>query len=76
MLGAFLLSVLLFADDLVLAAHKCHMAQRLLDLLHTWCEDNGLRVNTGKTKWMRIRGRKRAIRDGDRGGDTGEGEGL
>ena len=76
MLGAFLLPVLLFADDLVLAARKHHVAQRLLDLLHTWCEDNGLRVNTGKTKWMRIRGRKRAIRDGDRGGDTGEGEGL
>ena len=56
-----MIPVLLFADDLVLAARKLQVAQRLLDLLHTWCTDNGLQVNVSKTKWMKILGRKRHI---------------
>ena len=77
MLGAYLIPVLLFADDLVLASRKHHVAQRLLDLLHTWCTTNALTVNTAKTKWMRVLGRKRKdMAGGERGGQCGDVEGL
>ena len=64
-LGAYLLPVLLFADDLVLAARKREVAQRLLDLLESWCSKNKLQVNTDKTKWMYLPGRKRYKRSAD-----------
>ena len=43
-------SVLLYADDLVLLSHDPQGLQALLDALHAFCEANHVRVNVAKTE--------------------------
>ena len=46
------LFVLLYADDtVIMAENECGM-QRILNLLNEYCNCNGLRINTRKTKNM------------------------
>ena len=51
-LAGVLLPMLLFADDIVLLSRDRAVLQRMLDVLARFCRENGLTVNTGKTKWL------------------------
>ncbi len=53
--GSSLISVLVYADDLVLLAENENDLQNLLDLLYDWCSKWRLSVNTDKTKVMHFR---------------------
>ena len=46
------ISLLLYADDIVLISDSPEGMQRHLDTLHTFASDSGLAVNLGKTKTM------------------------
>ena len=46
------ISLLLYADDIVLISDSPEGMQRHLDALHTFASDSGLSVNLGKTKVM------------------------
>ena len=47
---------LLYADDLVLLAESEEGLQRLLDVVNTWCNTWGMRVNSNKSKVVHFRG--------------------
>ena len=49
-LNSFLISHLLWADDLVLVALDQHSLQALIDILNRFCEEWGLEVNFDKTQ--------------------------
>ncbi len=44
------LSILLYADDIVLIADSADDLQRMLDCVHTWTQKWRLNVNISKTK--------------------------
>ena len=46
------ISLLLYADDIVLISDSPEGMQQHLDALHTFASDSGLSVNLGKTKVM------------------------
>lgn len=48
------ITMLLFADDIVMFARSWHGAQNKLKLLKNYCDINGLNVNTLKTKVVPI----------------------
>lgn len=47
-----LVPLLLFADDIVLMARSFAVLQRLLLVLETFCDANGLVVNIQKSAWV------------------------
>jgi hypothetical protein len=53
--GGEMLSVLLYADDLVLLSSTEQGLQQQLDVLHSWCERWKLTVNVEKSKVMHFR---------------------
>ena len=50
-----IVSVLLYADDLVLLAESETDLQILIDLLHEWCIDKKMKINLDKTKIVHFR---------------------
>ena len=54
-IGDELLSVLLYADDIVLLAETPEDLQSLLDTLHGWCRLNGMTVNPQKSNVIHFR---------------------
>ncbi len=50
-----IISVLAYADDLVLIAENSQDLQTIIDILHSWCLRWRLSVNIGKTKVMHFR---------------------
>ncbi|KAL3681105.1 hypothetical protein R1sor_024061 [Riccia sorocarpa] len=52
-LGTQSVSVLLFADDVVLIANSESKLHRLVRLLETFCHQSEMSVNLSKTKWLR-----------------------
>ena len=56
------LSLLLYADDIVLVAHNEQEMQTLLDKLHDWCKHWRVLINTDKSKVMHFRiGRRKRL---------------
>ena len=53
------LSVLLYADDIVLFADNEQDLQFLLNLVENWCKNWKLEVNLGKTNVMHIRNKRK-----------------
>lgn len=53
-LGHMVLTLLIYADDVVLFAHAISSLQKSLDAIHAFCMETGLSVNVGKTKIMQI----------------------
>ena len=51
----FKISILLFADDIVLIAPNELNLQSMLDYLLKWCMDNQMEVNIKKTKIVHFR---------------------
>ena len=49
------MSMLLYADDIILMANGARDLQRMLDMLDNWCKWWGLCVNPRKTKFMQFR---------------------
>ena len=59
--GGNKISVLLYADDLVLLGSCAKDIQMMLSTLNKWCTDWGLAVNPGKTKVMHFRAKGRKL---------------
>jgi hypothetical protein len=51
-LGHVVLQIMLYADDLILVAESASDLQKMLDLLHVFCQHNELTVNVAKSKAM------------------------
>ena len=49
------LSIMLYADDIVLLAESAAELQLLLDALHDWCGRNDMVVNTAKSNVVHFR---------------------
>ena len=49
------MSILLYADDIVLISKSEQDMQRLLDTLHDWCKRWRVLINTDKSKVMHFR---------------------
>ena len=60
-IGMLTLLLLIYADDVILFAHDITALQKLLDAIHTFCEENGLSVNVDKTKFMIVSTQKKEI---------------
>ena len=54
-MGEEKLSMLLYADDIVLVAHNEQEMPTLLDKLHDWCKRWRVLINTDKSKVMHFR---------------------
>jgi hypothetical protein len=54
-LGNIKVSILLFADDIVLIAENEEKLQKMLDIVHKWCSKWRLAVHKDKTKVMHFR---------------------
>ena len=54
-IGHSKVSILLFADDIVLITEKENELQTLLDKLHTWCRKWRMKINKDKTKIVHFR---------------------
>ena len=52
------MSILLYADDLVILAESREMLQKKLDVLYTYCRDNNLKVNINKSNVIAFNSRK------------------
>ena len=52
MMAGLAIPLLLFADDIVLAARTRALVQRLLDSLSGFCAATGFEVNLDKTVWL------------------------
>ena len=52
------MTILLYADDLVILAESREMLQKRLDVLYTYCRDNNLKVNINKSKVIAFNSRK------------------
>jgi len=52
LLGTTRISLIMYADDLVLIAETSDDLQKMIDALKTYCDDNRLTVNISKTKCM------------------------
>ena len=50
--AGLLVALLLFADDIALAARSLDVLQRLMDALSDFCEAAALSVNESKTHWL------------------------
>ena len=59
-INGVMVSVLMYADDLVLLAQTDAGLQRDINALHSFCIENNLTVNTGKSKLMYVSKRKPA----------------
>ena len=55
-----ILSILAYADDLVLIAPNKLQLQQQLNILYKWCEQNGIAINVSKTNYMVLKGKKNA----------------
>ena len=53
--GEEMLSVLLYADDILMVSESEQGLQKLLDILHEWCHKWKMVVNVDKTKIMHFR---------------------
>ncbi|XP_063406305.1 uncharacterized protein LOC134690258 [Mytilus trossulus] len=49
------LSILLYADDIVLLAENAEDLQKILDVLNVWCNHNSLKVNLRKSNVIHFR---------------------
>lgn len=49
------ISILLYADDVVLIVGNSADMQKLVDVLSTWCNNNSLKVNLSKSKIVHFR---------------------
>ena len=59
----FIVSILLFADDIALIADSEDHLQRMLDFLSHWCSQNKISVNISKTKVFHFRKKNKALTD-------------
>ena len=59
-LNRVMVSVLVYADDLVLLAQIEAGLQRVINALHSFCLENNLTVNIGESKLMYVSKRKPA----------------
>ena len=50
-----MVSILMYADDLVLLAETEDDLHLLIDILHQWCDEKKMKVNLGKTKVVHFR---------------------
>ena len=57
---AFMCSILLYADDIVLIADSEEKLQKQLDFLNKWCKKWRLKVNNSKTKIVHFRPKRRS----------------
>ena len=48
-------SILLYADDIVLIAENEHDLQNMLNILNTWCSSNSMNVNPAKSNIVHFR---------------------
>ena len=55
----FCLSVLCYADDIVVISESEVNLQKMLDYIHSWCRKWRLRVNTNKSKIIHFRPKRR-----------------
>ena len=55
----FSLSVLCYANDIVVISESEVNLQKMLDYIHSWCRKWRLRVNTNKSKIMHVRPKRR-----------------
>ena len=53
------LSILLYADDIVLFAENEEDMQSLLFIVQSWCENNRLEINLSKTNIMHVRTKRK-----------------
>lgn len=54
-LGDFKVSILLYADDIVILAERPTDMQTMLNTVNNWCERNKMKINMGKTRIMEFR---------------------
>ena len=54
--GDYTLSIMLFADDIILTAENESDLQNSLDILHRWCQSWNMKINAEKTKIIHFRG--------------------
>ena len=59
-IGGEKLSILLYADDICLIAESEEKLQAMLDMLHIWCKNWQVLINTDKSKCMHF-SKNRAI---------------
>ena len=50
-----MISTLVYADDIILLTEKGQDLQKLLDVVHTWCSEWGLGINTKKSNVLHFR---------------------
>ena len=55
MLGETMISVLIYADDVILISDRPQCIQTMLDALHEWCYKWRMCVNEAKTQVMHFR---------------------
>ena len=53
------ISILLYADDIVLLAPTENNLQKMLDYVHFWCDKWGMRINPTKTQILHVRNHQR-----------------
>ena len=59
MISGLVLSILLYADDIVLLAPTPEKLQNMLDVVSRWCEKWGMQINVNKTQIMHVRNHQR-----------------
>ena len=63
LVGGICLSILLYADDIVLMAPTAEKLQSMLNVLEQWCRKWGMAINTNKTQILHVRNRQRPRSD-------------
>ena len=58
-IGDLKISILLYADDIVILANSEQDLQQMLNTLNHWCQKWQLNVNEEKTKIIHFRGKKK-----------------
>ena len=59
MVGGLILSILLYADDIVLIAPTPEKLQAMLDVVTSWCRKWGMDINAKKTQILHVRNHQR-----------------
>ena len=59
LIGGICLSILLYADDIVLIAPSAEHLQNMLNILERWCRKWGMSINAKKTQILHVRNHQR-----------------
>ena len=59
MIGGDIMSILLYADDIVLTAPTTENLQALLDVADSWCRKCGMVINAAEAQVLHVRNHQR-----------------